>query len=371
MGLFGPPKKSYLGIDLGVGGMKLVELRSEKGRARLITYAFTERLPDVEPQNLVDAPKETAELLKKMLQKAKATTTKAVAGLPVASVFSSVITAPKGSDKEMREAIEWQAKKLIPVPLDEMVLDFKVIGSPPKGAVPPPAKGAPAPAPAGKKDGAKTVPVLITGASKTMVQKYVNVFRQAGVELASLETEAFALIRSLVGKDRATSMIVDIGAVRTNIIIVENGIPYVTRSLDMGGATLTKAMAKALSLDIKAAEQMKNDIKSVSTLYPGEGLPKIFENVMLPMLTELQYSMNLYTGQGEEATGRTIEKVILTGGTAALPALATYFSSQLNVRTYLGDPWARVVYPPELRSVIDEIGPRFSVAVGLAMRNIE
>ncbi|MEK9151746.1 MAG: type IV pilus assembly protein PilM [Patescibacteria group bacterium] len=361
MGLFGPKKVSYLGVDLGIGGVKMVELQNEKGRARLVTYGFTERLPDAEPANLVDAPRETAELLKKIMLKAKVTTTKAVTGLPVASVFSSVITIPKGTDKEQREAIQWQAKKLIPVPLEEMILDHKIIST---GPAP---KGAPA---AGKKDEPKSLQVLITGASKAMVQKYVSVFKASGLDLVSLETEAFALIRALVGKDRATSMIVDIGAARTNIIIVENGIPYVTRSLDMGGATLTKAMSKTMAMDIKSAEQMKCDIKSISSIYPGEGLPKMFENVLLPMVTELQYSLNLFTGQ-TDGPAKTVEKIIITGGSAILPSLAQYFSSQLNIRAYLGDPWARVVYSDELRPVIEEIGPRYSVAVGLAMRDIE
>jgi type IV pilus assembly protein PilM len=204
-----------------------------------------------------------------------------------------------------------------------------------------------------------------------MVQKYVTVFGRAGLQLVSLETETLALIRSLIGKDRSTTMLVDIGAARTNIIIVENGIPYVTRSVDMGGATLTRAMSKALSMDIKAAEEMKTDIKSVSSIYPGEGMPKIFETTMAPMVTELQYSMNLYTGQAAEGEDKRVEKIILTGGTAALPALAGYFSSQLNMKAYVGDPWARVAYPEELRPVLDEIGMRFSVAVGLAMSEME
>lgn len=365
MGLFGPKKQSYVGVDLGAGGIKLVELLNEKGRARLYTYGFTERGPESQTAPLVDSPRETSELLKKIVQKSKTSTNKAVAGLPIASVFSSVITVPKGTDREMRDSIQWQAKKLIPVPLEDMVIDPKII-TPPSGKAAPAAKDAP---PAKKDD--KSVQVLITGASKSMVGKYTSVFRQAGLDLVSLETEAFALIRALVGKDRTTTMIVDMGSVRTNIIIVENGIPYVTRSLDMGGVTLTKAMAKALDMDMKAAEQMKTDIKSVSSLYPADGMPKIFEAAVQPMLTELQYSMNLYTGQNGGGNGKQIEKIIMTGGSAAVPSLATFFNRQLNVKVYVGDPWARVVYPEELRPVLEEIGPRFAVSVGLAMRDIE
>jgi type IV pilus assembly protein PilM len=386
MGLFGPKKISYVGADIGAGGMKLVELQNEKGRARLLTYGFTERPVDAEPTNLIDSPKEAAALLKKIWQKARMSTNKTVAGLPVSAVFSSVITVPKGNDKEIAEAVRNQARKLIPVPLEEMVTDHKVIGAG-TGAKPGSVPGAlsgvgPSAAAADKvakatdskdkKDDAKTVQVLLTGASKAMVQKYVTVFKLAGLDLVSIETEAFALIRSLIGKDRATTMIVDMGAVRTNIVIVDGGVPYVARSLDMGGATLTKAMAKALSMDAMAAEHMKCDIKSISSVYPGDGLPRMFETAIAPMVTELRYSMNLYLGQSEGfGAGKSVEKIILTGGSAALPALAPYFAKQLGIKSYVGDPWARVVAPEGLRPVLDEVGPRFAVSLGLAMRDIE
>jgi type IV pilus assembly protein PilM len=379
MGLFGSKKRSFIGIDLGSGGIKIVELKSDKGRPKLFTYAFMERMPGAEPVNLVDSAEETAKLLKKMLAKSRVTTNKAIGGLPVASVFSTVVTVPKGTEKEIQESARWQAKKLIPVPLEEMQLDLKVVTSDKKSDK----KSARA---AKKKDdkeekkgdekqaeedAKKNVQVLITGASNTMVQKYMNVFQRSDLQLVSLETETLALIRSLVGKDRSTTMLVDIGAARTNIIIVENGIPYVTRSVDMGGIALTKAMAKALSMDVKAAEEMKTDIKSVSSIYPGDGMPKIFEATMAPMVTELQYSMNLYTGQAADGEDKSVEKIILTGGTSALPALADYFSEQLGMKAYVGDPWARVAYPGELRPVLDEIGMRFSVAIGLAMSEME
>ncbi len=378
MGFFGGKKQSYLGVDLGTGGIKLVELQNEKGRARLFTYGFTERLPDAQPPNLVDAPKETAELLRKIVQKTKTSTKATVAGLPVASVFSAVITVPKTTnEKDLRDAVQRQARKLVPIPLEEMVLDYKPV-TPPNTKDKVASKSGSAQFEAlakegDKKEETKTVQMLVTGAAKTLVQKYVTVFKLAGLELVSLETESFALIRSLIGKDRAVSMIVDIGAVRTNIIIVENGVSFVTRSLDMGGATLTKAMSATLSMDMKTAEQTKCDIKGISSMYPGEGLPKIFENAVAPLLTELQYSRNLYLGRddGEGQHGKNIEKIILTGGTAALPALAPFFAKAMGIKTYVGDPWARVVYSDELRPVLEEIGPRFAVPLGLAMRDIE
>jgi len=285
--------------------------------------------------------------------------------LPVASVFSSVVTVPRSSKKEeMYEAARGQAKKLIPVPLDEMSLDIKIVEETAR-------KESPNIAAEGKdRSGRPMVQTLITGASNSMIKKYVDVFKRAGLELASLETETLALVRALVGKDRSTTMIVDMGAVRTNIIIVEGGIPYITRSVDTGGAALTKTISRTLGLDLKEAEHMKSDIRNAELTGMDVGLPKIFESALAPLVTELQYSMGMHTGKSDGDV-RPVEKVILTGGTAGLSMLVGYFTRQLGIRTYAGDPWARVSYPDGLRPALDDIGPRFAVPVGLAMQQVE
>lgn len=352
MGLFGESRSSYLGIDFGSGGIKLVELANEKGRARLFTYAFVERTPAETPANYLDDPKATAELLKKMLKSAKNTSRKAVAGLPIASVFTSIINVQKTSNAaEMDEAVKWQAKKLIPLPLEEMGLIWQAI-------------------PSITASNDKYQEVLITAAAKTMIQKYTNIFAMAGLELLSLETEAFALIRSLVGRDKSTTMVVDVGSNRTNIIIVENGIPYVNRSIAVGGIAITKEVANVLGMPEDQAETMKLDAAALGAIYQGGGFPKIFEKVFAPVITELNYSANLFLSQ-KANEGKRIEKIILSGGGALLPNLSEHLAKALNLRVYIGDPWARVVYPDPLRPVLSQIGSRFAVGVGLAMRDID
>jgi len=67
---------------------------------------------------------------------------------------------------------------------------------------------------------------------------------------------------------------------------------------------------------------------------------------------------------------KSLDKIILTGGSAFLPDLTTYFSKLLDIKVIIGDPWDKIVYPLELKPVLQQLGPRFSVAVGLAMREI-
>jgi type IV pilus assembly protein PilM len=364
MALFGIGKtKSYLGIDIGAAGVKLVEFHSDNGRAKLHTYAWSERLPGAAGTSLLDDPSGTAATIKAMMKKAKTTAQKTVTGLPISAVFSSVISVPRMSDKEQKGAIEVQARKLISMPLEELILDTKVITSQEALKV----KGPSA---------AKNLQVLLTAAPKPLVSKYLRVFRDAGLELSSLETEAFALIRSLVGKDKSTLMIIDIGSLRTSVLVVVGGIPYLSRSIDVGGAKFTQAAAASLGVPEDQAEAMKNDFQAISGLAPSS-IPAAFEPIANLIVTEVSFSLKLFAGLGaengqiKEDAAKIVDKVILTGGGSLLPNLDAYLAQKLNLRVFRGDPWARILYPDPVRPLLDQIGPRFSVAVGLASREFD
>ena len=354
MGLFSKKSSSsYLGIDFGMSGIKLVELLNEKGRARLVTYAFAEFAEISHEKRYSSIVKEASELLKKMAGQAKITTKRCITALPIASVFSSVISVPATNDKELKDAIAYQAKKLIPMPIEEISLDSKVIDS------------------EGNDKGKKVTHVLLTGAPKALVKTYVDILAGAGLEPLALETEGFAQIRSLVGRDRSTVMVIDIGALRTNLLVVERGVPFLSRSIATGGAAITDAIAKTLSLPFDQAETMKKDIESMQQFAPAGDLTPLLDQLLKPIVDEVRYSFNLYQGQGESGQQKRIDKIIVTGGSSLLPRIPEYLTQLMNVNAYRGDPWARVVYPEDLRPVLQEIGPRFSVSVGCAMRDIE
>ncbi len=354
MGLFSskPANKSYLGLDVGQSGIKLVELMNEKGRARLVTYAYSQ-LPSTNLEQAFGPDMDkTAAFLKKMIAKAKCTTKLAIAALPISSVFSSIISVPAANEKELKEAVQLQAKKLIPVPLEEISLDSKTIDTTGEG-------------------GKKVMRVLLTGAPKGLVSKFIELSTKAGLELISLETEAFAEIRSLIGKDRSSIMVIDIGATRTNISVIEKGVPFLNRSIATGGVAITQTISKTLGIPFEQAENMKRDIRALQAFAQAGDISPILQTLLKPILDEIRYSFNLYQGQMEEGQQKRIDKIILTGGSSQLPSLPQFLTQLMNVNAYLGDPWARVVYPVDLRPVLDEIGSRYAVAIGCAMRDIE
>jgi type IV pilus assembly protein PilM len=394
MSIFGGNNNlSYLGVDLGNAGLKIVELKNENGRPQLVTYGFADMSIDAAGRSVEQTEDEIVELLKQVCAKSGVTSKKAVSSLPSFSVFSSVITLPEMKDKELDKAIVWEAKKFLPIPVEEMNLDWKVIGKH-EGTRPSDraetntlktlenettiladkekeqngekkeiSKTISAPTIGGKS----YYKILVTAAPKKNVARYVSIFKRAGIELLGLETESFALERSLVGFEEAPVMIVDIGAITSDLIIVEKGIPVLSRSVDAGGATITQTIAQGLGVDLKRAEQFKRDIgfKTGS----GQGIPKVIENSIEPIINEIKYCFDLFLSQEEK--NKRIEKIVLTGGSSFLPNLPEFLSQLLNIKVIIGDPWSRVIYPVELKPVLDEIAPRMAVALGLAMREIE
>lgn len=338
--------QSYLGVDLGGGGIKMVELADEGGRARLLTYGFTNEEP---PGNdwLTDK-KMTAGLIKKMYAQASITARQVITALPAHLVFSSVVTLPKPvKEDEFRASVETEIKKLTGKEPTDQVIDWQLIEEIKNG------------------DKAGFRKILITAAPKNLVASYTEVFALAGLKLQSLETESFAWIRSLVGKDQATILIIDMGSERTNSLIVSGGLPQIVRSMKGGGDNITDEITKTLGISRSQAERLKRD----ANLEEQTMFPQIFTNALTPLIKEIKYFLENYLAQNEGV--KQVDRIILTGGSASLSGLVKFLSKTFNLRVFVGDPWARVLYNDALRPVLDEIGPRFAGAVGLALREIE
>ena len=425
-------KKSYLGVDLGTSAIKMVELQNKNGRALLLTYGYVEQPTDIIRSSSSEMEEKIINIIKSIHRQSRMSSKKVIAALPSFSVFSSIINLPVMNKKDLAQAIQWEARKFIPLPIEEMTLDWKIIPTskhspvkdsaakdkssdksplassqdaaqpdsakqikpddklkpdnkdkPAKEANSSPAEGKSPTALLSKifnknkglsdkkKDKSKTndkanTKILLTAAPKKLVEKYIRIFKAADLELLSLETESFALERSLTSHDPAPIMIIDIGAISSDVSIIDNGIPILTRSIDVGGAAITKSVMTSLNVDLARAEQFKRDI-GFSSSGPGD-LPEIIKSTINPIVNEVKYCLDIYLSRGQQQS--SLEKIILTGGSAFLPELVNYLSKLLDMKVLIGDPWDRIIYPLELKPVLSELGPRFAVSVGLAMREI-
>ncbi|MBI2551584.1 pilus assembly protein PilM [Candidatus Uhrbacteria bacterium] len=383
MSFFKSKPSSFVGVDIGASGIKVAELTREKGRSRLMTYGYTERRASDPVVSPLDNPAGTGAQLARLLKEADVRSKHAMTALPSSSVFSAIVTVPKRpTEKELRPYVDAEAAKLSPIPLADMVTYAKAIdplggagggrrsggaGSGSAGEAGGKVVGDPLALLKGEARKPGYVRVLVTGAARTMVDAYVQIFAAAGLQLEAIDTESFAVIRSLVGLDRSAVCLVDFGFNRTTITLSEKQLPMMVRTINIGGQAVTRRIMEQMKVDEDRAEQMKRDL-SLS----GEevAMPPFLESVYQPLVHEIRYSLSLYSNM-EAADVKTVDKIILTGGSSVLPFAVEYMTKALNINVYLGDPWARVAYPADLRSSLDEIGPRLSVAVGLAMREPE
>lgn len=378
MGLFGNKHESYLGIDIGADGIKLVELRKNKGRPQLWTYGIVERELDIhvgqqvkQIDDLIEErtgvkPKqnqakqnqaaimsdgrveEYAGLIKELLKRSKTQTLRATSSLPVSQVFHTVINFPKIERKQIDEIVKAEIGKLLPHPVDDMqIVHQEIVLS--------------------AEEAKRYTRLLVTAAPKELVAFYTAIFQKAGLQLMELETEAFALSRALVGKDNSVSMLLDMGAERTNFFIIDNGLPMTHRSIQIGGNNIDDLLAYKLGLPVDVVSQIKVDMSRAN----DKELPiDVFEKVLDPIAKEIQYNFELYLRQSGNQ-GKRPEKIVLTGGSALFPPVVGFLKKNFPLRIFIGDPWARVIYQDGLKPILDEIGPRMAVSIGLALRNFK
>ena len=344
MGLFSSGDNNYLGIDIGDHTIKMVELSKKGKKISLVNYGFTDII-----SNFGFSYSEDIENISKSLLKVKSDlnikTNKASVSLPGFSVFSSVISINNYDKKKINERVIEEAKKVIPLPISEMVLDWKII-----------------PDKSNKGGGVK---VFLTGSPKKLIKKYIDVFKKSNIFLSNLETETFSLIRSLLGDDPSTVMVIGMGANSTSFSIVKDSIPFLNRSINISGKTITEEISKKLGITIEQAEQFKFDLAFSDDF--GGGDPKLINDIVSPIVNEIRYMLDLFSNSNNE----NVEKIVLSGGGSLLANFSQYLEDYLNIKVIVGDPWFRVSYPQELKPVLDEVGPKLAVAVGLALRGTE
>lgn len=384
--------KSYLGVDIGAGGAKIVELKKEKNRPVLFTYGLTtenqnihqlfvkkektvselliedsvggkqtlkadrgEKDGDVEILALQEEQiNKYVEVLKAVCHEAETVSKTAIVSLPVSAVFHAVVTLPLVDRRDFTNILNAEIKKLLPRPIDEMAIDYQILPSAPE---------------------ARSQKILVNAVPRELVVFYTKIFQKSGLVLEALEPESVALQRALVGRDGSVILLIDMGAERTNFFIIDQTVPVTHHSIESGGIKMNKIMQNILGVEEMEIERMKHDL-SVYLAPQGAGamgdmnkFVELFMPVIDPIIKEIQYSFDLFLRQsGNE--GKKPEKIILTGGAAMLPGLAGFISDKFKIKCYVGDPWARVVYQDGLKPVLNSIGSRMSVAIGLALRDI-
>jgi type IV pilus assembly protein PilM len=259
--------------------------------------------------------------------------------------------------KQLTNAVRFRAQEVLPIPIDEAVLDFQVLSE------------------SVDAEAVATKRVLLVVAYRDLVSGYTNACSQAGLRLAGVDLEAFALLRALTAPDAAAAafersalVAVSVGADRTVLAVSDGFTCEFTRVLDWGGNALTIALGRALELEIDDAERIKIELALQGDEVP-EGLTpeqavRAREALKLSLQgfgRELVSSLQFYQGQPDSLG---IREIVLAGGTARLRGLAAELQRLVGVPVRVGDPLVGVSVGKKLNGAPD---PSHTVPIGLGM----
>jgi len=366
--------QSFLGVDIGSSAIKIVQLKKEKEVAVLETYGELALGPAGGTEigrstNLSN--KQISSSLMSLIEESRVNVSHCGTCIPIRSALVYNMEVPVMSEEQLKKIVPIEARRYIPVPISEVVLDWRIIpedqfddeeieAEDKRSAIAVNNK---------KKEGAKVkqLKIFVVAIHKNAIEKYRNIIKQSQLSLNFLEIEIFSTIRSVIDHNINTVAMIDIGSSVSKMYIVEYGIVKDSYIINKGSQDITLAISRALGISIKEAEERKRQIDLANITEENKELAEI-------MTTNLNYifiEANKVLKKYQTKKGKNIKELIFTGGGSVIKGLPAFTSENLEINTQIANPFSKVKTPAFLDEVLKEIGPEFAVAVGLALRGLE
>jgi type IV pilus assembly protein PilM len=319
-------KKEIIGIDIGSSSVKLVQIK--------------------EHNTLMDTSS-IVETIKKLLKSLNIRVKDAACSVSGNSVIIRKISLPAMPPEELEDQIHWEAEQYIPFDINDVHIDFQILAS-------------------DQNDPSK-MEVLLVASKKEIINDYLAVFNEAGINLAVVDVDSFAMQNAFelnydIGPDNVVALI-NIGASIMNLNIVKNDISLFTRDVQMGGNLYTEEIQKQFGVSSEEAERMKVSGDASDQAKLRDTISRVNETLAMEMRRSLDF-YNTTAGEGK------INNVYISGGGAKTLMLVEAVQQRLGLPVEIINPFCNVKYnekefDPEY---LNEIGPLVTVAVGLATR---
>lgn len=263
--------------------------------------------------------------------------------LPETVVSTNIIELPVLTDAELASAIGWQAEQHIPIPPEELSLEYQVLYRPDN-----------------KKQTDEKMRVLLVGAHKSVVERYVNMFVNLGIEPKLLETHILSVLRAAqLGSQEPPTLVVQFGASSTQLAMTLNGSLQFVTSHMTGGQAMTQAIENQLNLTTQQAEEYKRTYGFNSDQFEGK-VRQTLAPVVEVLVNEIKKALTFFNN---DHPGEKGQRILLSGGPSLLPGLAQHLAQQLGVEVLMSAPFTQATGNiPEANHSI------WTVCMGLLMR---
>jgi type IV pilus assembly protein PilM len=352
-GLFGGRKsRGLIGVDISSSAVKVLELSRNGDKYRVESYAVMSLPPQAVVEKNLAEVEVVGEVIRAVHAKSRSKISRAAAAVPGSAVITKVLRMPADmDDNAMETQISLEADQYIPYPLDEVALDFEVIGP--------------------DEESPEQVEVLLVACRRDNVDSRIEALEIAGLEPKVIDVEAYAIERSfaLVAEqqgwdENAVIAVVDIGASMTSLSVIVNGETVYTRDQVFGGRQLTDEIQRRYGLSFEEAGLAKKQ-GGLSDDYESEVLTPFKEAVIQQVSRSLQFFFSA-------SQYNAVDAILLAGGVAAMQGLPELIQSRLEVVTMVANPFSAM----SVSSGVDAMrlandAPAMMMACGLAMRSFD
>lgn len=336
-------KKTSLSIDISDFSIEVICLEGPINSPRLLALGRAKLTEGIVEDGQILDRKALEKSLKEVIEKPKfgrIGTKKLIFSLPESKSFIHRFQLPANLPKgQIPEYLSSQARENFPYQLENLYFDYQE--------------------------------ALLVAAPKRIVNDYLEIFKSCHLKPQALEIESLSLARALLADSKEPVLIADIGARTTNLNIFDGGELKLSFSVPIAGNKFSQAVSEKLNIPLERAENLKKEIG----LNPVIGEGKVFL-ILQKELQGIVEEIKKIKGYFQDKTGKSIEKMVLAGGSSALPNLGKYLAENLGITVEIGDPWLKInidiLKRKESFEKALEINPiLYSTAIGAALRGLD
>jgi type IV pilus assembly protein PilM len=335
----------HIGLDFGNHSVKAVQLKNlESEKPELVGFGNQPTPTGVINSDDEHHQKQLSEALKVLYGDGGFRTKNVVAALPESSIFTRFLEFPGVQENELQEAIHWQAKQVVPIPIDEVQMSWIVLG---------------------RDETKNSYKVLLVAAPKKLIDLYIGVINKAGLNPIAIETEAIASGRTIYKSSKIQdAVMLDFGSQSTDMGIMTNGELVFSQSISVGSDALTRAIASDFSFEYEQAEEYKRNYGLDASQLEG----KIYQSlkpIMDSIIAEVRRGVEFFKTRTLQSPPN---QYLLIGDGALLPGLVVYLSQELSANVTLSDPWASIKVSKKQEAILSKGKSAYAVSVGLALK---
>jgi type IV pilus assembly protein PilM len=346
--------KSIVGLDIGSSSVKVVECAVRNKRVDLLHVGVAPLPAEAIVQGAFLNSSAIVDAIREAMDSAGIKSKTVATAVSGHSVIVKKIVMPSMTREELEESIRWEAEQYIPFDINEVNLDFQILNG------------------AGMEG---QMDVLLVAAKKDLIDDYIHVITDAGLQPVVLDVAAFAVENAFQANYDASPSevvaLVNVGSQTVNINILSKGSPAFTRDISTGGNAYTEEIQKALSVSWEEAERIKiggGSREESQDVVPQE-VEQAVRGITDTVIGEISRSLDFFAATAAESR---ISRVMIAGGGSRVSGFESAFQGKTNLPVKRLNPLERMVGSSRYdAAMLEEWGPSLAVAVGLAMRRTD